>query len=65
MATVHQKNMSTLKQRKEDFVTGLNGGSITEINAVTSIGFGNLHIMELIEKFQPYASWHIQRAIHN
>ncbi|CAI4061128.1 hypothetical protein N7582_001804 [Saccharomyces uvarum] len=29
--------MSTLKQRKEDFVTGLNGGSITEINAVTSI----------------------------
>ncbi|CAI4552046.1 AHL_G0029030.mRNA.1.CDS.1 [Saccharomyces cerevisiae] len=37
MATVHQKNMSTLKQRKEDFVTGLNGGSITEINAVTSI----------------------------
>ena len=37
MATVYQKNMSTLKQRKEDFVTGLNGGSITEINAVTSI----------------------------
>ena len=28
--------MSTLKQRKEDFVTGFNGGSITEINAVTS-----------------------------
>ncbi|EJS43142.1 gwt1p [Saccharomyces arboricola H-6] len=29
--------MSTLKERKEDFVTGLNGGPITEINAVTSI----------------------------
>ncbi|QLL33832.1 hypothetical protein HG536_0F01570 [Torulaspora globosa] len=29
--------MSSLKQRKEDFVTGLNGGSIAEINLVTSI----------------------------
>lgn len=29
--------MSTLKQRKEDFVTGLNGGSIFEINSVTSV----------------------------
>ncbi|QLQ78517.1 hypothetical protein HG537_0A07640 [Torulaspora globosa] len=29
--------MSSLKERKEDFVTGLNGGSITEINLVTSI----------------------------
>lgn len=29
--------MSTLKQRKEDFVTGLTGGSISEINLVTSV----------------------------
>lgn len=29
--------MSTLKERKEDFVTGLQGGSIAEINAITSI----------------------------
>lgn len=29
--------MTSLKQRKEDFVTGLNGGSITEINLVTSV----------------------------
>ncbi|CAI4043643.1 hypothetical protein SKDZ_10G1230 [Saccharomyces kudriavzevii ZP591] len=28
--------MSDLKRRKENFVTGLNGGSIAEINAVTS-----------------------------
>lgn len=29
--------MSSLKERKEDFVTGLNGGSISEINLVTSV----------------------------
>lgn len=29
--------MSTLKERKEDFVAGLNGGSILEINLVTSV----------------------------
>lgn len=29
--------MSSLKQRKEDFVSGLQGGSISEINAITSI----------------------------
>lgn len=29
--------MSTLKERKEDFVTGLNGGSILEINLITSV----------------------------
>lgn len=32
--------MSTLKQRKEDFVSGLQGGSISEINAITSIALG-------------------------
>ncbi|SCU90346.1 LANO_0D08416g1_1 [Lachancea nothofagi CBS 11611] len=31
--------MADLRQRKEDFVSGLTGGSIEEINAVTSVAF--------------------------
>lgn len=40
--------MSTLKQRKEDFVSGLGGGTITEINAVTSVALTSYFCWHLL-----------------
>lgn len=30
---------ATLKQQKQEFVSGLNGGSVGEVNAITSVAF--------------------------
>lgn len=40
--------MATLKQRKEDFVSGLEGGSILEINVVTSIALCSYFCWNLV-----------------
>jgi glucosaminylphosphatidylinositol acyltransferase len=37
MATMDEMTMKTLKQMKEDFVSNLSGGSISEINTVTAV----------------------------
>lgn len=42
--------MSSLKERKQDFVTGLSGGDISEINAVTSIALTAYFSWSLINK---------------
>lgn len=42
--------MSTLKARKEDFVTGLNGGSIEEINIVTSVALTSYFCWNLLNE---------------
>ncbi|EDO15456.1 hypothetical protein Kpol_463p5 [Vanderwaltozyma polyspora DSM 70294] len=41
--------MATLKQRKEDFVTGLEGGTILEINYITSIALVSYFCWNLIK----------------
>ncbi|CCH40652.1 GPI-anchored wall transfer protein 1 [Wickerhamomyces ciferrii] len=43
--------MSSLKERKQDFVTGLSGGEITEINQVTSIALVAYFSWGLINKY--------------
>lgn len=43
--------MSSLKERKQDFVTGLSGGDISEINAVTSIALIAYFAWSLINKY--------------
>lgn len=40
--------MSTLKQRKEQFVTGLEGGSIQEVNLITSLALTTYFCWKLI-----------------
>ena len=45
--------MSTLKERKEDFVTGLNGGSIQEINIITSVALTS------------YLCWNLLNEVYN
>jgi len=42
--------MSTLKARKEEFVTGLNGGSIEEINIVTSVALTSYFCWNLLNE---------------
>lgn len=43
--------MSSLKERKQDFVAGLSGGEIPEINAVTSIALVAYFSWSLINKY--------------
>jgi len=43
--------MSSLKERKQEFVTGLSGGEISEINAVTSIALVGYFSWGLINKY--------------
>ena len=45
--------MSTLKERKEDFVSGLNGGSIQEINIITSVALTS------------YLCWNLLNEVYN
>ena len=42
--------MSTLKARKEEFVTGLSGGSIEEINVVTSVALTSYFCWNLLNE---------------
>lgn len=41
-AAIMSNIAATLKQQKEDFVSGLNGGSVGEVNAVSSVAFVSL-----------------------
>lgn len=43
--------MSSLKERKQEFVTGLSGGEISEINAVTSIALVAYFSWSLVNKY--------------
>lgn len=45
--------MSTLKQRKEEFVTGLHGGSIQEINLVSSVAIFGYICVKILNKVSP------------
>jgi len=49
---------ATLKQQKEDFVSGLNGGSVGEVNAVSSVAFVAVLLWSVLQSrrgfFTPY-----------
>ncbi|CAL9737620.1 GPI-anchored wall transfer protein 1 [Monosporozyma servazzii] len=45
--------MPTLKQRKEDFVTGLHGGTIEEINLVSSVAIFAYICLKLVNQASP------------